>query len=221
MKKLRWLTVLMALTLLVIAGFQAYWLQNNYDREKRTMHIKANMAFQETVRQLQVAKLKLKDPSLVDSLHKDKMRVIVDGDIHESDMKVRVMPKTEIVTMVNAVRDKLRDSLKDAKVNSAVIISMNKEPGSPHRDTLTFEKKIGGNKIFQFLYGVDSLQDSLKIPEITIAYQKRTIEEGLEIPFRIVRLDKISEDDDRDFSDVTVGFVHPVTYHLEIGKSFS
>jgi len=211
----------MALTLLVIAGFQAYWLQNNYDRERRTMHIKANMAFQETVRQLQVAKLKLKDPSLVDSLHKDKMRVIVDGDIHESDMKVRVMPKTEIVTMVNAVRDKLRDSLKDAKVNSAVIISMNKDPGSPHRDTLTFEKKIGGNKIFQFLYGVDSLQDSLKIPEITIAYQKRTIEEGLEIPFRIVRLDKISEDDDRDFSDVTVGFVHPVTYHLEIGKSFS
>lgn len=211
----------MAITLLVITGFQAYWLKNNYDREKRTMHIKVNMAFQETVRHLQAAKLKLKDPSLVDSVHNGKMRVFVDDNFHESDMKIKVMPKTEIVTMVNAMRDKIRDSLKDAKVNSAVIISMNKESGSHQRDTLTFEKRVEENKIFQFLYGVDSLQDSLKIPEITTAYQKKINEEGLTVPFKILRLGKIDEHDDRDFSNVTVGFVQPVTYHLEIINSFS
>src|SRR4030095_7754187 len=221
MKKLQWLTVLMGLTLLIIAGLQASALKNNYDREKRTMHIKANMAFQETVRQLQAAKLKLKDPGLVDSLHKGKMRVIVDGDIHESDMKIRVMPKTEIVTMVNAMRDKIRDSLKGAKVNSAVIVSMNKEPGSAHVDTLKFEKRIDGNGILQFLYGVDSLQDSLKISEITTVYQKRLNGESLQIPFQVIRLDRTRDDDDRDFSNITVGFSHPITYHLEIGNSFS
>jgi two-component system phosphate regulon sensor histidine kinase PhoR len=222
MKKLRWLTVLMTITLLVITGFQAYWLKNNYDREKRAMHIKANMAFQETVRHLQAAKLNLKDPSLVDSLHKGKMRVFVNGDVRESDMNIKVMPKTEVVTMVNAMRDKIRDSLKGAKVNSAVIVSMNKGPGVPHGDTLTFERRIEGNKIVQFLYGVDSLQDSLKISEITTVYQKRLNGESLAIPFQVIRLDRTrDDDDDRDFSDVTVGFVHPVTYHLEIGNSFS
>jgi two-component system phosphate regulon sensor histidine kinase PhoR len=221
MKKLKGLTVLMAVTLAVITGFQGYWLKNNYDREKRTMHIKANMSFQETVRHLQAAKLRLKDPSIVDSLHKGKMRVFVDDHVRESDMKIKVMPKTEVVTMVNAMRDKIRDSLKGAKVNSAVIISMDKGPGSPHSDTLTFEKKIEGNKIFQFLYGVDSLQDSLKIPEITSAYQKKLNEEGLTVPFKIVRLGKSDENGETDFSDVTVGFVHPITYHLEIVNSFS
>lgn len=184
------------------------------------MHIKANMAFQETVRHLQSVKLNLKDPSFFDSLHKGKMRVFVDGDMRESDMKIKVMPKTEIVTMVNTMRDKMRDSLKGAKDNSAVIVSLNKEAGH-RRDTLTIERKIEGNKIFQFLYGVDSLQDSLKIPEITIAYQKRLNEETLAVPFHVIRLDRIRDDDDRDFSDVTVGFAHPVTYHLEIGNSFS
>ena len=59
MKKLRWLTALMGITLLVITGFQGYWLKNNYDREKRTMEIRANVNFQETVRHLQAVKFKL------------------------------------------------------------------------------------------------------------------------------------------------------------------
>src|SRR5438045_9486952 len=104
---------LMFVTILALAGFQVYWLKNNYDREKRSLQIKANVAFQETVRHLQAAKLKLREPPGFDSLHKGKMRVIVDGDVQGSDMNVKVMPKQEVVTMVNAMRDKLRDSLKE------------------------------------------------------------------------------------------------------------
>jgi two-component system phosphate regulon sensor histidine kinase PhoR len=215
---------LMVITIVVITGFQVYWLKNNYDREKRSMHIRANVAFQETVRHLQAAKLKIKDPSFADSFHKGKTRVFIDGDIRKSDMKVKVMPRGEIVTMVNAMRDKIRDSLKGSNVNSAVIISMNKDELPHHlgQDSLPirFERRVeGDNKFFQFLYGVDSLQDSLKIPEITTAYDKRLREENLLIPFSVVRLDKAIDDDEPDFSDVTVGFVHPITYHLELGNS--
>jgi two-component system, OmpR family, phosphate regulon sensor histidine kinase PhoR len=216
---------LMVITILAITGFQVYWLKNNYDREKRTMQIKANVNFQETVRHLQAAKLKLKDPSFVDSFHKDKTKVFIDGDIRESDMKVKLMPRQEIITTVNAMRDKIRDSLKDTPINSTVIISMNKE-GRPHyipEDSLPmrFERRVeGDNKFFQFLYGVDSLQDSLKIPEITAAYQKKIKEENLTIPFTVVRLNKVTESERPDFSDVTVGFVHPITYRLELDNSF-
>jgi two-component system phosphate regulon sensor histidine kinase PhoR len=216
---------LMFVTILVIGGFQVYWLKNSYDREKRSLQIKANVAFQETVRHLQAVKLKLKEPAGFDSLHKGKMRVIVDGDLQESDMNVKVMPKQEVVTMVNAMRDKLRDSLKNTRVNSAVIISMNKQDGSHYisSDSLPvkFERRVdGNNRIFQFLYGVDSLQDSLKIPEITSAYQKRIEREALPVPFIVTRLNKANETDDVDFADVTVGFAHPITYHLELGNTF-
>ena len=216
---------LMVITILVISAFQAYWLKNNYDRENRSMHIKANMAFQETVRRLQGAKLKLRDPSFVDSFHKGKARVVIDGDIQHSDVNVKVMPRQEIVTMVNALREKIRDSLRGAKVNSAVIISMDKSkhPHYMQGDSLSlrFEQRVDGdNKFFQFLYGVDSLQDSLKVPEITTAYQNKLHEENLRVPFTVVRLDKVVDDDQPDFSAVTVGFVHPISYQLQLGNTF-
>jgi two-component system phosphate regulon sensor histidine kinase PhoR len=64
------------------------------------------------------------------------------------------------------------------------------------------------------------LQDSLKVPEITAAYQQRLKQELFHIPFNISLADKFGGDDETDFSDVTVGFVHPVTYHLELGNTF-
>ena len=216
---------LMFVTIVVIVGFQVYWLKNNYDREKRSMQIKANVAFQETVRHLQAVSLKLEEPHPLDSLHKTKMRVFVDGDFHQSDVNVKLLPRKEIVTMVNAMRDKLRDSLKNGQVNSAVIISMNKDEGPRYmpNDSLPgrFDRRVeGDNKIFQFLYGVDSLQDSLKIPEIISAYQKRIKGEELPIPFSVIKLGNTTKNDDEAFSDVTVGFVHPITYHLELGNTF-
>src|SRR5438045_4783610 len=117
---------------------------------------------------------------------------------------------------------KLRYSLKD-RINSTVIISMNKKDGSPSSDSfpVRLEKRVdGNNKIFQFLYGVDSLQDSLKIPEITLAYQKRIEREALPVPFSVTRLNKSTETEDLDFADITVGFAHPITYHLELGNTF-
>ena len=72
----------------------------------------------------------------------------------------------------------------------------------------------------EILYGVDSLQDSLKVPEITAAYQQKLKQELLPVPFDISFADKVGGDDETDFSDVTVGLVHPVTYHLELGNTF-
>jgi hypothetical protein len=91
MKKLRWLTALMGITLLVITGFQVYWLNNNYDREKRSMEIKANVHFQETVRHLQAIKFKLIDPA--DTTHNRKMQVFVSDDMPgEKKINVNIIP---------------------------------------------------------------------------------------------------------------------------------
>src|SRR4028119_969333 len=80
MKRLRWLTILMGITLIIIIGFQAYWLTDNYSREKRTLQIKAGVAFQETVQQLQAKKLKLPDIFLRSIDDGEKQRIFVDED---------------------------------------------------------------------------------------------------------------------------------------------
>src|ERR1700733_13761614 len=101
MKKLKGLTVLMAITLLVITGFQLYWLKNNYDRENRSLEIKTSIAFQETVRGLQAAKLNLKEPADRDTANKPKMRVLLDEDFTADNMQSTPGSQKEIVAMVN------------------------------------------------------------------------------------------------------------------------
>ena len=55
LKNKKWLPVLMALTILAIAAFQYYWLSKAYDREKKTLEMRTNILFRETVRSMQAS----------------------------------------------------------------------------------------------------------------------------------------------------------------------
>jgi len=73
------------------------------------------------------------------------------------------------------------------------------------------------------LYGVDSLQDSIKLKEIDSAYAIRLKDQKLNVPFSIARLNDTHDTDDSDrpvFDEVTVGFVNPITYKLKLGNTF-
>ena len=225
MNKINWLKSLMAITLLVITGFQLYWLKDSYDREKRSLDIKANVHFQETVRHLQAVKLKMIDPSFTDSAH-GKMKVFISDDMppDPEDHVNGLPPRQEIITMVNSMRNKLNDSLKkEHKENETMLISVNKTSYNRYHDSMrsTVDQKIeiSGGKAFQYLYQVDSLQDSIKVMEISTAYAKALRQEKLNVPFNILRLVNTPHHEMPDMSEVTVGFVHPVTYKLQLGNS--
>src|SRR4030095_16368433 len=99
------------------------------------------------------------------------------------------------------MRDKVKDTF-NYTVDSTVVLSLGKT-GKNRFDSapLRIEKTVDGDgNILKIFYGVDSLQDSLKIPEITAAYQQKLKEELLPIPFDISLADKIG-DDEADFSD--------------------
>jgi len=53
MVRLRWLSILMTAVMLVITGFQVYWLKDNYAREKLALETRTNSLFRETVQYLQ------------------------------------------------------------------------------------------------------------------------------------------------------------------------
>lgn len=231
MNRLRWLAILMIVAIIGITGFQLYWLRQNYDREKKSLSIKTEMAFRETVLQLQVAKLKLDGISwsgeingvkLKGSHDKPTVKVFMTDD-SEGHQKVRMTPRKEIVSTINVIKDKLKDSLKSTK-KGRTIITLNNSTMSVTKDSQVLNGPLepptpGRERVFNLLYGVDSLQDSLKVAEIDSAYRQVLAEEKLNIPFSIIRTEGTSPDEHR-FNQVTIGLANPVTYKLYLGNTF-
>ncbi len=218
MKRSGLLAVLMAVTILGITGFQLYWLKQNYDREKKTLAIKAEVTFRETIFHLQASKLKL-DAFISDSPDKARVKIFMeDGE----NVKVRFAPKEEIVSTINVIRHKLNDSLK-GEGKGGMIVTMDRSKSGITMDSIQFDKRVarpGKDHIINLLYGVDSLQDSIKLEEITPAYSHAMERQEMNIPFSIKRLDSAGAFDEPVFNEVTVGFAHPVTYKLSLGNTF-
>lgn len=214
----------MGAAIIGITGFQVYWLKDNYDREKRSLVLKAEAAFRETMLELQVEKLRLDKLIPGDDSTKERVRIFMNDDF-DKEVKVMVRPKEKIVSTINVIREKLRDSMvKTNELPSNVIISMDKTrlkkdsaASKPHPPLPV----PGGDRIFKLLYGVDSLQDSIRLKDIDSAYQVRLKEDKIDIPYTITRTVSEGLNDEHSFNSVTVGFVQPVTYKMTVGNAFS
>lgn len=203
-KNIRWMPALMAATILTIAGFQVYWLTQAYEREERTLEMRTNFFFRETVRSIQASKLKL------DSLSAD------------SSERSRLLLKKELVQQGNAKR------LRPEKMIGMMDVLMERTGDTAHgrrplrrryRDSLRdFNNRISPrqNRIIQFLSDLDALQDSVRIAEIDKEYAKKLEEQSLGVPFAVTRVKTQETEEPRRFNEVTLGFAHPITYHLEL-----
>lgn len=215
MSKLRWLALLMTVTLLAITGFQVFWLKENYDREKSALTIKSQFNFRETILQLQVAKLNI--PGFPDS--SAGVRLFMQKG--REPLTVKIRPRNEIVSTINVIRNKVKDSLPvPAK---PVVITMDKTSVNMSNDSLRVDRQIvegGRDHIFELLYGVDSLQDSIRLHEIDSAYRIALKKDELDVPFSINRMEGGENSGPPELDKVTVGIRNPVTYELVIGNAF-
>ncbi|HWR33318.1 MAG TPA: HAMP domain-containing sensor histidine kinase [Chitinophagaceae bacterium] len=215
-------SVLMVISILGITVFLLYWLKQSYEREKKTLAIKSEVTFQETVQRLQVAKLKLEGLPGDTGKH-GEVKIFMSKDGSEKKMSVRMMPRKKIISTVNIIRNKLKDSLKmEPGLNKRMTISMDNSAVSYSRDSggINIPHHPGRNDFFQVLYGVDSLQDTLKLSEIDAAYAIALKQQKLDVPFSIQRTDSGSITFEPVFNEVTVGFVNPITYRLTLGNTF-
>ncbi|HVG40573.1 MAG TPA: HAMP domain-containing sensor histidine kinase, partial [Chitinophagaceae bacterium] len=205
-KHKKWMPVLMALTILGIAGFQFYWLQKAFEREERTLEIRSNMGFRETVYQLQASKLKL-DKINSDSLSIKNIRLETNrpGD---KTISLNALPEQMTVTLANQLKDRMGDSGRGKKVG----FERHKNIEADNQRFNRFQKR---DRLIQFLYDVDSLQDSITVKEITAAYDKRMQQQNIDVPFVVTRLAQPSEKE-REFNQVTIGFKNPITYRLSL-----
>ncbi|HUS00500.1 MAG TPA: HAMP domain-containing sensor histidine kinase [Chitinophagaceae bacterium] len=284
--------ILMLITILVIIGFQVYWLKDNYDREKKSLQIKTGVAFQETIEQLQAKKLKLPDVFMrypypgnnervfveqkesssktrISSGHDKVIKTTIKRSGHFQSSKGRVSAvrqqsvfivmkdsngavkmegnyrfdtsnadeqRRNIVTTMNLLRSRLGDSVKiDTLIDPSFALRIPENSNIAVRRTMplkvrkyadsgkSFVKMLSdsNNRGLSVLYSVDSLQDSLQLPEITKAYSVALKKLNVAIPFSVIRSNEIKSTDEQDLSAITVGFVKPVTYHLSLGNTVS
>lgn len=230
----------MVVAISAIAGFQVFWLRENYVKEKKDLEFKSNVVFKETVRKLQSKKLNL-DKIFNDSTGKVRIEmmegtrlpvghpgeltnVLNDVTIHMTDS----LNKKVFVNKPKAiVRKGIRpnDSLYGRKRGN-MIVSMNESFLRDSSRTIEFERRGPPGEIIRFLYSVDSLQDSLRVKEIDSACRVAFKKEKIDVPITIsknadtVWPERFPPEDPKLLNKVTIGFAHPVTYELRLGNSF-
>jgi two-component system phosphate regulon sensor histidine kinase PhoR len=206
MKSIKWMPLLMTLTILAIAGFQVYWLDKTYDREERTLDMRTNTQFRETVRSLQTSKLKLDRLSPDSAITTQLFIQRRTGDNSTAELP----PREKMAGMMDVILRRTTDSAKPR-----VFIQ---QPGDSLRlvNTPTSPRQ---NRLLQFLFDVDSLQDSIRVKEIEVAYAKKLEEQNIDVPFTISRVET-KETGRRIYNEETLGFANPITYRLNLGDKF-
>jgi len=222
MKKLQLQILLMLITILGVTGFQAFWLKQTYAQEAKTLLIKTDLAFRDAVQNLQVSKLKL-DSNPADSGELRKLK-LMPADSLNGNINIKVNAKKGIVSTINVIRKTMGDSfIKNSQLPKAVFIRKEQTTVDRNYDVLTSvtdeHGKPGRSHVFQFLYGVDSLQEPITLKEIDSALTGILKEENILVPFVVSQLDSNHNNDVPKINEVTIGLAHPVTYRLKLGNT--
>lgn len=207
---------LIALTILLITAFQAYWLSNNYREEKRLFTARTNILFRETIFRLQAVKLNL-----------------------DSNISLRISDRAGMTGISNVLQETIRDSVHVMHtvravpaVRAGMQVLMNAPTlPLPADDTVNmpYQRVTKGvavaGRVYDFLAGVDSLRDSITVKEITDRYQQALAREKMDVPFVVntlpVETDTINTmaplrafPGELDDNSVIIGFTKPIRYQV-------
>ncbi len=192
--------ILMVSAILVVAAFQLYWLHANYEHQERDLRYRTNFLFRETIFELRATKLKL-----------------------DTTARLRYGLPPDVSRFMDAIRSKIEDSGSEPpQPRPLEIISLEKKGGLGVADSVPRAGYRSAGRFFEFLIGIDSLQDSLKVRDIALSYLATLKKEHVEVPFHIKRsLDTVKTENapKPEWNKVTIGFSNPVTYTLELGNT--
>lgn len=242
-----WLLLLMIIPILITAGFQVYWLSDNYKREEKNLQLRTDITFKETIRNIQAKKLKI-DKFFNSTAANIDIEMGDASMIHDRAFK----EGEEVAGLLNDVTVRVNDSLskhgnkvwvgqseniagvlKDSTTeNNAkkgnVIISFSNDGRKNKYDSsagIQIERKGPPGEIIKLLYRVDSLQEPLRDSEIDSSLRTAFHKQGIDISYSILKSDTTVKDhlvppDMRRMNKITIGFSHPVTYELKLGNAF-
>jgi two-component system, OmpR family, phosphate regulon sensor histidine kinase PhoR len=203
LKNIRWIPIVMLITIIGITAFQLYWLNETYRREKWNLERMSFWTFRDVVNKLQASKLKLDSfTSGIDSTGNFKTK-------DSSNKEMSFLPRQKMIALINVLKEKAKDQ-PDRKN----IFSSEQQAGRGERGY-----HLSYRRWMQLFNDVDSLQDSVRLKEIETAFAERMEQQKAKVPFCIQKITKTKKDEP-SFNEVIVGFANPVAYKLELGDTF-
>ena len=193
---------LMVAAIVLIAAFQVYWIVIKINEEKRILRFRTNVIFRESVFDLQSSRLKL-----------------------DSTSRLRYGLPPDIARFTETIRKRMSDSLYSIPPQPTrnSIITVERPAGSMPDDSPLRRSYKAGGRFFEFLIGIDSLQDSLRVLDIREAYTKNLQKEDIAVPFTIIRKEeselKREEPSRPEWNKATIGITHPISYQVQLGNT--
>ncbi len=221
MKKLRASALLMMIAMIGVTGFQAWWLKNNYAREKQNLDIRASAAFRETLLELQAAKLKLTDLELTIDSGLQTTMVVTSDKKGKYTVDRKTTRTSAPISLIHLLQERMKDSLKHDSGKTIRIavnhddIDMDKQPVKGENILIENSRpadSLPGKKgLVRFLTTIDSAtaKDSIKVKELDSAFKRSLKEENLRVGALVSRLDSAAGPRP---NEVSIGFASPVRY---------
>lgn len=215
--RLRISLVLMMVSMVLLAAFQSWWIYKSYREEQETLEIRTSSLFRETLYGMQAAKLSL-----------------------DSNFQIRLPSRSNMVRVVNTLSAKMIDTVKQALRDGApppganLIVSMDRTDVRLRRDSsvksfVRYAPARTSENIFDVLLASESPKDTLKLGEIEQAFTTVLKAQQISIPYNIKRTVRplafekqvnLREALPTKRPDVTIGFMYPTTYQLQLGNTF-
>lgn len=221
-----YLPLLMGLTLLIITGFQVFWLAQMYKREKENLMTRSNIEFRDAIFRLQAMKLKARFDSQGRS--DSTLNITIRRDL---DSSLPFEKAENVVGLANLINGNdttqrggkgVRMERLEMEINSSPKIIINNNGESR---TVDFKgpdsQSRGGNVFFTMIRDIDAIADSIDIDTLYSAVEANFEKAGLYIPFQIVRSrDTLVHDGPLRQNVVRVGLMPHLGYELKLGNSF-
>lgn len=194
---------LMVAAIILVAAFQVYWIKLKIEEEKRILRFRTNVIFRETVFDLQSSKLKL-----------------------DSSIRYRYGLPPDIARFTETVRKRLDDSSISfpPQPTRNSIITVERPANSVSDDTDLRRGYEAGGRFYEFLIGIDSLQDSLRVLDIRKTFTTNLTKENINVPFSILKTEETDLNRKSpkrpEWNKATIGFTHPISYQVELGDTF-
>jgi two-component system phosphate regulon sensor histidine kinase PhoR len=201
----------MLLAIVALVVFQSYWLYKSFGEEQKDITIRTNILFREAITQCQAEKLQL-DTNVHFRVNGYGATVTLDAVKRRvKDSAVRYLNEMKSVTVMKP------NEVQPARVFHKRIDG----PDSLRQMIQVFKTGPGAGGIIRILEGVDSLQDTITVQEISIKYSQLLQREKLKMSFHITRAPGVLDDEFmpprlEEANWVTMGFKHPFTYTLYI-----
>ncbi|MCR6719681.1 MAG: HAMP domain-containing histidine kinase [Chitinophagaceae bacterium] len=206
MTRLRWLAILMGAVILIIGGFQVYWLRDNYLRASRELETRTALLFRETYRELNDSLIRSKlNSAFFDSLSIGDLRgatnirvknattrVIDQLRVSKLDTSLKRSGQVAITlktiddpgaTVITRARPREIDSIRPSEIESINIFRKTKDADA---DSLS-DRRPRHFTNSQIVIRLDSLiNDTVQINVLTKRFEQVLAREHIEAPFEIV-----------------------------------